>query len=243
MWFCDIPTHDIRDKLLVPAPFKWGLQFAPNAGFRRFGKCCCQPTAQTVSLCPNVSLVATACDVVRTVSHIQSSYVLESIFTFWFNILGGFMCLPILGGRSFVLRPCSSTKGIWWIIRWKAWGIRPAKAVVLGKTRVWWKNHLIMQWKRKMMIPPTMSINHLGGKKHDDDHGDDPSASDSGIPQDLKPKAGIKRPAAAKTSSRKKPASAKENKARGWLEHVSQIIGCNHHQISVLWFRCHTSLS
>ena len=84
----------------------------------------------------------------------------------------------------------------------------------------------------------------LGGKKkHDDDHGDDPSASDSGIPQDLKPKAGIKRPAAAKTSSRKKPASAKENKARGWLEHVSQIIGCNHHQIWVLWFRCHTSPS
>lgn len=72
----------------------------------------------------------------------------------------------------------------------------------------------------------------LGGKrKHDDDHGDDPSASDSGIPQDLKPKAGIKRPAAAKTSSRKKPASAKENKARGWPEHVSQIIGCHHHQI------------
>ena len=29
--------------------------------------------------------------------------------------------LPILGGRSFVLRPCSSTKGIWWIIRWKDW--------------------------------------------------------------------------------------------------------------------------
>ena len=76
----------------------------------------------------------------------------------------------------------------------------------------------------------------LGGKKNhddDDDHADDPSGSDSGIPPDLKPKGGIKRPAAAKSTSRKKPASAKkEKKARGRLEHMLlKIIGCNHRQI------------
>ena len=76
----------------------------------------------------------------------------------------------------------------------------------------------------------------LGGKKNhddDDDHADDPSGSDSGILPDLKPKGGIKRPAAAKSTSRKKPASAKkEKKARGRLEHMLlKIIGCNHRQI------------
>ena len=78
-----LPAQKIPDQLLVPAPFTWGLQFAPHAWFGRFGGCCCQPTAHAVSLCPKVGLFATACDVVRTVSHIQRLHFYPLIQYTW----------------------------------------------------------------------------------------------------------------------------------------------------------------